>query len=105
MRVFVGPSDRPGKKLVAAFSDGKRVHFGCAGCGDYVRWSRVSRALADRKRAAYLARHGAPQSRENWRDLRSPGALSRWILWEKRSLREAVRAYARKLARQKAPYH
>ena len=76
----------------------KTVHFGCDACGDYVRWSKIDRSLGDRKRRAYLARHGALKSRENWSDLESPGALSRWILWEKRTLPSAIAAYKRRMS-------
>jgi len=42
------------------------------------------------KRKNYIARH---RPRENWDDPYSAGALSRWLLWENRSLPEAVRDY------------
>ena len=35
----------------------------------------------DDKREAYLKRH---RVRENWRDIRTAGYWSRWILWERR---------------------
>ena len=99
--VRISKSSRQGKKMMAVFSypDGreKTVHFGCAVCGDYVRWSKVDRSLGDRKRRAYIARHGTLKSRENWSDLESPGALSRWILWEKRTLPSAIAAYRRRM--------
>ena len=97
--IKIRPSTRPTKKLMAVFDGGRRtVHFGCASCGDYVSWSAVDRRLADRKRAAYLKRHGAPAAREKWGNFASPGALSRWILWEKRSLPAAIAAYKRRAA-------
>ena len=34
-----------------------------------------------------MARH---EPRENWREYESAGALARWLLWEKKSLREAI---------------
>lgn len=100
--VRISKSTRPGKKLMALFSyaDGRKktVHFGCASCGDYIRWSKVDKSLGDRRRRAYIARHGARKSRENWNDLESPGALSRWILWEKRTLPSAIASYERRLS-------
>jgi hypothetical protein len=33
--IRVGPSDRAGKKLVAHFSDGSKIHFGAEGYGDF----------------------------------------------------------------------
>jgi len=89
--VSVSKSPRKAKKYVAVFSDGTRTHFGGAGCGDYIIYSARDKALADRKRAAYIARHGATES---WRDPTTAASLSRYILWEYRTLPQAVRKYA-----------
>lgn len=97
MKVEFFPSERRDKKLKAVFSDGLVVHFGGKGCGDYVIYSKRSRALGDAKRRAYIARHSKSPG-ENWKNIRSPGALSRYVLWEKRTLPEAF-AYYRKLLR------
>lgn len=67
-------SNRHGKRFVATFSNGLRVHFGSAGGQTY-----IDHGDAD-KRAAYLARHGANRT-ENWYNPRTAGALSRWLLW------------------------
>ncbi len=89
-------SSRPGKKYQAVFEDGgrlKTVHFGAAGYGDFIRYSATSTALGNAKRAAYLARHGAS---ENWSRPDTPATLARYVLWERRSLRNAVRAYKKR---------
>ena len=87
-------STHPQKKYTALFADGARVHFGGKGCGDFTTYyATQGRAAALRKRAAYLARH-AGGGRENWADPKSPGALSRWLLWEQPTLATAVRRYA-----------
>ena len=88
--VQVRPSHRKGKKYAAVFSDGTTTHFGGAGCGDYILYSKQNKALADRKRAAYIARHGATES---WVDPTTPGSLSRFLLWEYRTLPQAIRRY------------
>jgi len=67
-------SNRHGKRYVATFSNGLRVHFGSAGGQTY-----IDHGDAD-KREAYLARHGANRT-ENWYNPRTAGALSRWLLW------------------------
>ena len=67
-------SKRKGKRLVAIFKNGKKVHFGSEGSETYVDHKDKE------KRAAYLARHGG-SGREDWNDPYSAGALSRWILW------------------------
>jgi hypothetical protein len=66
-------SKRKGKRLVAIFKNGKKVHFGSEG-QTYVDHKDKE------KRAAYLARHGA-SGKQRWDDPYSAGALSRWILW------------------------
>lgn len=82
------PSSRPDKKYMAVFDDGYTVHFGAAGYKNYIEYSKVDKNLANRKRSQYLARHGA--SKENWSDLRTAGALSRWLLWEERTFDQAL---------------
>ena len=89
---------RRDKKLVAIFSDGKKVHFGGKGCGDYIIYSAKSRALGDSKRRAYIARHSKSPG-EDWSNLRSAGALSRYVLWEKRTLPAAIAHYETLLKR------
>lgn len=86
------PSWLPKKKLAALFDDGTVVHFGGKGCGDYTIYWKLDPALARRKRHAYISRHAASGS-ENWMNPKSPGALSRWILWEKPTVSSAIRAY------------
>jgi hypothetical protein len=90
--VSVRRSTRPTKKLMATFDDGRVVHFGAAGYGDYIVWHRRSPATARAKKAAYLARHGAT---ERWSDPATPATLSRYILWGRPTLGASIRAYKR----------
>lgn len=76
-----------GKKLRAYFSDGTTTDFGASGYSDFTKHKDVSR----RKR--YIDRH---RSRENWKNPKSPGALSRYVLWNKTSLRASISDYKRK---------
>ena len=93
--VGVTRSARRGKKLTAVFESpsGRRLirHFGAAGHGDYTLYWRVSPRLAAEKRRQYIARHG--RGGEDWEDPTTPGALSRYLLWEKPTLREALAAF------------
>lgn len=68
----IQPSTRKGKRFMVTFENGKNVHFGQAGGQTYIDEGDKM------KRDAYLKRH---QSRENWNDPYSSGALSRWLLW------------------------
>ena len=76
-----------GKKYTAYFSDGTRTHFGAAGMSDYTKHKD------DARKGRYMSRHKA---RENWRNPKSAGALSRWILWNKKSLSGSVADYKRR---------
>ena len=79
--------------MVAYFydKDGKKVkttHFGARGMSDFTQHKDPKRM----KR--YLARHG--KMGEDWKDPTTAGALSRWILWGKPSLRESFNDYKKK---------
>ena len=91
--VSITISSRVGKKYVAEFDDGKRVHFGANGYGDYIRYSRVDPLLANKKRMQYIARHGAM---EQWNDPTTAATLARYILWEKPTMAESIRYYKRR---------
>lgn len=91
MKVHLVKSPISGKKWRAIFTDedGKETHtdFGAAGMTDYTLSKDKLR------RANYLSRHRA---RENWRDPKSAGALSRYLLWgESTSLQTNLAAFRR----------
>ena len=44
-------------------------------------------------RLAYIARH---RKNENWNNYMTPGSLSRWLLWEDRSLNTNVRNFRKR---------
>lgn len=90
--VRVVPSPRQTKKYMAVFSDGQQVHFGGKGCGDFIQYQRLGKDFAARKRRAYIARHA--RGGEDWRNPMSPGALSRWLLWEYPTLPQAIKKYS-----------
>ena len=85
-------SHKPEKKWDAVFvkDDGKEkvVAFGAAGMSDYTKHKDKTR------KARYLKRHG--NMGESWDKPDTPGALSRWILWNKPSLRQSINAFKRK---------
>lgn len=94
--VKVTKSTRPEKKLMAVFADGakrKTVHFGAAGYQDYTLYYKKDKALAARKKASYIRRHGA---QERWDDPTTPGALSRFILWNEPTVTASVSAFKTK---------
>jgi hypothetical protein len=91
-KVVIKKSTKPEKKMMATFTDcqtgrDKTIHFGAKNMSDYTKHKDKER----KKR--YLQRHKAS---ENWNNPKSAGALSRWILWNKPSLRESIASYKKK---------
>lgn len=87
--IVPAPSGSP-KKYVATFETNgrtKKVSFGARGYSDYTMHHD------DTRRSRYLMRH---RSRERWSDPTSPGALSRYVLWNKRSVRASIADYKRR---------
>ena len=68
----------------------KTTHFGARSYGDYTVYWKQSPKLARTKRQQYILRH---RVRENWSDPTSAGSLSRYILWEKPTIQQAIRAF------------
>lgn len=60
------------------------VSFGAKGYDDYTTTPADER---EEKKKLYLARHKA---REDWNNPITPGALSRWILWNKKTLKASI---------------
>jgi hypothetical protein len=67
-------STRKGKRFLATFKDGTKIHFGQDGATTYID------GASEAKREAYIARHGGG-GRESWTNARTSGALARWLLW------------------------
>jgi hypothetical protein len=91
MRFQLEPADDGTHKYVAIFTDDsgkeRRTKFGAKGYEDMTIHKNPLR------RSQYLARH---RSRENWYDMYSPGALSRWILWDTGSLNANIQRFKRR---------
>ena len=85
--VKIVKSPKPQKKLRAYFSDGTHTDFGAKGMSDFTKHKNTER----KKR--YISRH---QSRENWNSPKTAGSLSRWILWNKDTLRKSIENYKKK---------
>ena len=74
-------------KYVAVFDSHKKVPFGALGYEDFTQHGDAYR------KKLYLNRH---RKRENWNDPRTPGALSRWILWNKPTIEASIKHYIKK---------
>jgi hypothetical protein len=79
-------SHNPVKKWDAVFEypDGhtKAVPFGARGMSDFTKHKDVTR------RARYLKRHSGMG--ESWNKPDTPGALAKWVLWNKPTLKASV---------------
>ena len=82
-------SPKPEKNCRAEFSDGSHRDFGARNYQDFT--THHDKARMER----YNARH---RKNENWTDLKSPGALSKYVLWSKPSLRGGLMEYKRRLS-------
>jgi hypothetical protein len=85
--ISIKPSTTANKKMTAIFlSDaGTRiVHFGQKGAQDFTT------SGDEAKKAAYLKRH---QPREDWNNPITAGALSRWVLWNKPTIKASIADY------------
>ena len=91
VRVVIKKSDKPKKKYKAVLYDKdnktKTIHFGSAGMSDFTK----HRDEARKKR--YLDRH---RKRERWDVPDTAGSLSRWILWNRPTLRESISDYKKR---------
>ena len=89
--VTIKKSTNSQKKLMAIFYENnkkiKTIHFGAAGMSDYTKHKDSFR------KQRYLNRH---KNNENWNDPMTAGALSRWILWNKPSLKDSIDDYKKK---------
>ena len=85
-------SHKPEKKWDAVFvkDDGKEkvVSFGAAGMSDYTKHRDKTR------KQRYLKRHSGMG--EHWTRPDTPGALARWVLWNKPSLRASLADYKKR---------
>ncbi len=80
------------KKYRATFSDGTHTDFGAAGYQNYGGVGKSRHTDKERKKR-YIQRH---KDHENWKNPKSAGALSRWVLWNKDSFRASVDDYKRR---------
>ena len=80
--VVLKKSSNPNKKY-DAYVEGKKVSFGATGYSDFTQHKD------EQRKKNYITRHGS--GNENWNDLTTAGAWSRWLLWERKTIPEAIR--------------
>lgn len=90
-RVEIKPSKLKSKKMTAIFYEGnkklKTINFGAKGYSDYT----IHKDAARKKR--YIDRHKA---REDFENYMTAGSLSRYILWEKPTLKKSIAFYKKR---------
>lgn len=94
MKVEIKPSTQKDKKFMAIFydDDGKKkktTHFGAKGMSDFTIHKDKQR------KERYLDRH---RKRENWNSFMTAGSLSRWILWNKPTLKASISDYKKRFS-------
>lgn len=96
-------SSNQSKKWDAIFMiDGKekKVSFGANGYRDYTLINNKNSKfylpkILDRNvvKDSYIRRH---EKKENWNNPLTAGALSRWILWDKKTLNSSIKSYKKR---------
>jgi len=89
---------KPAKKYDAVFEtpEGKEkvVSFGQKGYNDFILFNEKEGAkIANTHKERYLNRH---RKNEHWDKADSPGALSRYILWNKKTVKASLRDYKKR---------
>ena len=82
MDIVIKKSHNPKKKYDAIINGTKTVSFGASGYSDYT----INKD--DKRKENYIKRH----SNENWNksNIASPAWMSRYLLWEKKTLPAAI---------------
>jgi len=83
MKILLTKSPNTEKKFRVVLENGRSVNFGAKGYQDFTQHKDPNRMRL------YIIRH---RSRENWSrsGIATAGFWSRWLLWSKPSLKEAI---------------
>jgi hypothetical protein len=81
--IKISKSNRSDEEWQGEFPSGKIVHFGASGNTDHT--PNKDPAVKNQN----LARHSA--GNEDWKNPETPAFLSRWLLWNKTSLKAAIK--------------
>ena len=83
MEVIISKSKKPDKKYDARINGTKTVSFGQKGASDFTKHKNTDR------KEAYIARH---KKNEDWTKsgAKTAGFYSRWITWNKPTLKESI---------------
>lgn len=90
--IKITKSSKKNKKLDAYFINKKTNKIKIISFGDS-NYSDFTKHKDEKRKERYLNRH---RKNENWKDPMSKGALSRWILWNKPTLKSSIQDYKRR---------
>lgn len=88
--IDIKPSKNKNKKFDALFDINgikKSVSFGQSGADDFIKTKNVE------QKKRYLARH---EKREKWSDPLTAGSLSRYVLWNKPTMKASIEDFKSK---------
>ena len=87
MREVILKKSTNSEKKYDAYVEGKKVSFGAKGYSDFTQHKDVER------KQRYIDRH---RKNEDWNDLKTAGAWSKGILWNKPTIRESIASMEKK---------
>jgi hypothetical protein len=80
------PANNGKNKYYIITREGKKVFFGAYGMNDYTTYYKnEGKEYANERRRLYIGRH----KNEDWTNPNKPAYWSRWLLWEKPTIKEA----------------
>ena len=92
MIVEIVKSKKPNKKFDAVIDKTKTVSFGQKGYSDFTIHKDEDR------RERYIKRH---KTNKNWNDPTTAGFYSRWVLWNKPTMKESITDLNKKFSKLK----
>ncbi len=92
MLVEIVKSKKPNEKFDAVIDKTKTVSFGAKGYSDFTIHKDEDR------RDRYIKRH---KTNENWNDPTTAGFYSRWVLWNKPTMKESITDLNKKFSKLK----
>lgn len=83
VEIYKSPNPKKKFKIVLIYDDNKTktLHIGQSGADDFTKTGD------EEAKQNYITRH---KPRENWNDITTRGYWSRWLTWNKRTLKESV---------------
>lgn len=83
-------STRKDKKyMVINVETGHKIHFGAKGHGDYIKYNKINKNLANQKRSQYYARHSQLPN-EDWNNVNTAAFFAKHLLWNKPTFKGSI---------------